>query len=102
MCDERFSGHPELWIGTLPPDEGPEGNVAMWREAESYLEHLAHMSERQDNEAILCALVDAYNRAIEERRRAEDLVKLHERWSERRIGGVHEPPPVIAPKGAAG
>jgi len=31
--------------------------------------------------------------------RAEDLLKLHERWSERPIGGVAEPEPVIAPKG---
>lgn len=45
-----------------------------------------------------CALVDAYNRCIEERRRAEDLLKLHERWSERPVGGVVEPEPVIVPK----
>ncbi len=104
MCDpisgEPTSGHEELWATSiLPPDQGPEGNVAMWREAESYLEHLAHMSDHQDNEAVTVALTDAYNRAIEERRRAEDLLKLRARWSERRIGGVTEPEPVIVPKG---
>ncbi len=103
MYDERTSGHEELWVtSTLPPDQGPEGNVRMWLEAEGYLEHLAHMSDHQDNEAVTVALVDAYNRCIEERRRAEDLLKLHERWAERRIGGVTEPEPVIAPKGRAG
>ena len=48
------------------------------------------------------ALTDAYNRCIEERRRAEDLLKLRRRWRERRIGGVHEPEPVVVPKGAEG
>jgi hypothetical protein len=43
--------------------------------------------------------VDAHNRCIEERRRAEDMLKLHERWAQPRIGGVVEPEPVIAPKG---
>ena len=38
------------------------------------------------NEGALCALTDAYNRCIEERRRAEDLLKLHQKWSERRVG----------------
>jgi len=28
---------------------------------------------------------------MEEYRRAEDLLKLHEKWSERRISGVEEP-----------
>jgi hypothetical protein len=30
--------------------------------------------------------VDAYNRCIEERGRSEDLLELHEKWSNRRIG----------------
>ena len=89
--DERTSGHPELWIPCLPADRGPEGNVEMWEEAESYLEHLCHMAERQDNDAVQVALADAYNRCIEERRRAKDLLKLHEKWAARRIGGVEEP-----------
>ena len=84
-------GHPELWIPDPPPDRGPEGNVEMWAEAESYLEHLANVSDRQDNEAITVALVDAYNRCVEERRRAEDLLALRKRWAERRIGGVVTP-----------
>ena len=70
----------------------------MWREAEEYLDYLAGRHEGNDNEAILAALTDAYNRCIEERRRAGDLLKLHERWSARRVGGVAEPEPVIAPK----
>ena len=89
--DERTSGHPELWISSLPPDRGPEGNVEMWEEAESYLDHLCHMAERQDNEAIQVALADSYNRCIEERRRAGDLLRLRKRWEARRIGGVAEP-----------
>ena len=43
------------------------------------------------NEGALCALTDAYNRCIEERRRAEDLLKLHNHWSQRPVGGVAEP-----------
>ena len=74
MCDEPTSGHEELWVGTLPPDQGPEGNLRMWEEAESYLDHLCNVAEsREPNEAITCALADCYNRCIEERRRAEDL-----------------------------
>ncbi len=101
MFDEPTSGHPELWLDgrTLPADLGPEENLKMWGEAERFLAYLAGEHEGNDNEAILVALTDAYNRCIEERRRAEDLLKLHERWSERRIGGVVEPPPVIVPKG---
>ncbi len=100
MYDERTSGHEELWVtSTLPPDQGPEGNVRMWRGAEDYLEYLANTSDHQDNEAVTVALTDSYNRCIEERRRAEDLLKLYERWSERPIGGVTEPEPVIVPKG---
>ena len=99
MCDERTSGHPELWIVGLPADRGPEGNAEMWREAEQYLDYLSGKHEGNDNEAVLAALTDAYNRCIEERRRAQDLLKLHQRWAERPIGGVAEPPPVIVPKG---
>ena len=94
MCSERTSGHPELWeaVSTLPEDRGPEGNLEMWREAEDYFDLLCKRHEGPDaNEAILQALVDTYNRCIEERRRAEDLLKLHEKWRERRIGGVLEP-----------
>ena len=72
----------------------------MWSEAESYPEHLANMGDRQRNDAITVALADAYNRAIEERRRAEDLLELRRRWRERPIGGVSEPEsPVRGPKG---
>ncbi|MDP8973345.1 MAG: hypothetical protein M3N45_09275 [Actinomycetota bacterium] len=104
MCDERTSGHPELWRAgaTLPADRGPEGNLKMWQEAEGYLDYLATKAEDADaagGEGAYVALVDAHNRCIEARRRAQDLVKLHERWSERRIGGVTEPKPVIVPKG---
>ncbi len=106
MCDEEMGGHPELWeaAGSLPSDRGPEGNLKMWEEAEEYLDYLAGRAEHKDTpggEAAYVALVDAYNRCVEERRRAEDLLKLHERWSERRIGGVAEPPPVVAPKGGS-
>jgi hypothetical protein len=70
----------------------------MWSEAEDYLELLMDRADRERNEAIDVALCDTYNRCIEERRRAEDLLKLHEAWSKRRIGGVVEPEPVIAPR----
>ena len=102
MCSEPTSGHEDLWIVSLPADRGPEGNLEMWREAEEYLDYLSGKHEGNDNEAILVALTDAYNRCIEERRRAEDLLKLRRRWRERRIGGVHEPEPVVVPKGAEG
>ena len=77
----------------------------MWQEAEEYLDYLASRAEHTDSpggEAAYTALVDAYNRCIEERRWAEDLLELHRRWAERRIGGVVEPDPVIAPKGQRG
>ncbi|MDP9440027.1 MAG: hypothetical protein M3P49_15020 [Actinomycetota bacterium] len=93
MCEGKTSGHSELWQAgsTLPADRGPEGNVKMWAEAEEELDHLCDMHERGPNEAILCALTDTYNRCIEERRRAQDLLELRKRWRERRIGGVVEP-----------
>ena len=104
MCDGQLGGHPDLWLAgaTLPADCGPEGNLEMWEEAEQFLNYLVERSEHKDapgGEAAYSALVDAWNRCVEERRRAEDLLKLHERWSERRIGGVGEPEPVIVPKG---
>ncbi len=93
MCEGETSGHRELWeaVGSLPPDRGPEGNVAMWLEAEEYLDELCGMHEANENEAVLTALADAYNRCLEERRRAQDLARLHKRWDQRRIGGVVEP-----------
>ncbi len=49
---------------------------------------------------MIVGLADVYNRCVEERRRAEELLKLRERWSERRIGGVAEPEdPVRGPEG---
>jgi len=102
MCDGALGGHPELWVTSLPADRGPEANLEMWEEAEEYLDFLCNRTEHdkaEGGEAAHCALVDAWNRCIEERRRAADLLKLHQRWSERRVGGVHEPEPVIVPKG---
>ena len=102
MCDVALAGHEDLWVTTIPPDQGPEGNLELWREAEEYLGFLCGKAEARGDggDGALCALVDAYNRVIEERRRAEDLLKLRERWAERRVGGVHEPEPIIVPKGA--
>ncbi len=94
MCEGRTTGHPELWISSLPGDRGPEENYLLWREAERVLDELCHEAEERGkdyNEGALCALVDAYNRCIEERRRAKDLLELHRKWSRRRIGGVQEP-----------
>ena len=105
MCEGQQSGHPELWLDgrTLPEDRGPEGNLEMWEEAEEYLDYLAHRAEHRDSpggEAALVALTDAYNRCIEERRRAEDLLRLHKAWRERRVGGVVDPgSPVRGPGG---
>ncbi len=87
----KTSGHEELWITSLPADHGPEGNYQMWLDAETMLEGLKDGAQAFGNEAVVCALVDAYNRCIEERRRARDLLELHRKWSERRIGGVEEP-----------
>ena len=103
MCDGASGGHPELWRegSALPADRGPMGNLEMWEEAEEYLGALAQMAESAHapgGEGALVALVDAYNRCIEERRRAGDLLKLHERYSERPIGGVVEPDPLIVPR----
>ena len=89
MC--RPAGHEELWVVTPPESGGPEADYRMWQEAESYLEHLMNMADAQHNDAISVALGDCYNRCIEERRRAGDLMALHHQWSLRRIGGVVEP-----------
>ena len=106
MCEGAFAGHEALWVTTIPPDQGPEGNLALWREAEEYLDALAQMAQGGNapgvHEGALCALVDAHNRVIEERRRAEDLLRLHERWAERPVGGVQEPEPIVVPRGAKG
>ncbi len=104
MFDEPLGGHPELWEAgsSLPADRGPEGNLKMWRMAEEHLDRFATKAEHADapgGEAAYTALVDARNRSVNERRRAEDLLKLHRRWSGRRIGAVREPSPVIAPEG---
>ena len=103
MCDVGLAGYPELWETSLPADRGPEGNLEMWREAERYLGGLCRTTEPMDapgGESAHCALVDAWNRCIEERRRAEDLLRLHEAWRARRVGGVIEPEsPVRGPKG---
>ncbi len=91
MCNRRLAGSPELWIPDVPESRGAEADYEMWREAESYLDYLCTKNERMENEAVVVALADAYNRCIEERRRAGDLMALHDRWSRRRIGGVQEP-----------
>lgn len=98
MCDGALGGHEDLWLTSIPSDKGPEGNLKMWSDAEDYLELLMDRADRERSEGIDVALCDAYNRCIEERRRAEDLLKLHARWRDRPIGGVVEPEPVIAPK----
>ena len=77
----------------------------MWADAEEYLDYLARRAEHKHSpggEAALVALTDAYNRCIEERRRAEDLLDLHRRWSRRPIGGLVEPEPIVAPEGPEG
>ncbi len=93
MCEGRPAAHAELWKvgGVFPESRGPEADYEMWREAESYLDHLCNLIESHTNEALQLALVDTYNRCIEERRRAGDLMALHDKWSRRRIGGVEEP-----------
>ena len=92
MNDYPSTGHEELWISCLPSDKGPEGNVQLWVEAEKVMDGLSEMSERSVwNEGVYCALVDGYNRCREERRRAEELLKIHERWDTRPIGGGNEP-----------
>lgn len=96
MTEERFAGSPELWISALPTDQGPEGNLQMWSDAEDILDGLCKMFEGPrvggvNTDGVTVALVDAYNRCLEERRRAEDLCKLRNAWESRRISGVAEP-----------
>lgn len=91
---DRPGGHEELWLTSIPSDRGPEGNLKMWEEAEEYLDYLCTKTEPVDaegGEAAHSALVDAWTRCVEERRRAEDLLKLHAAWARRRIGGAAEP-----------
>ena len=52
---------------------------------------LCDVVDRRQNNAVTVALANAYNRCIEERRRAKDLLELRKRWDERPIGGVAEP-----------
>jgi ElaB/YqjD/DUF883 family membrane-anchored ribosome-binding protein len=73
MCEGTPAGHPELWVSPIPRDRGPAGNVKLWREAEQVLDRMCSDAEDQGlefNEGALCALTEAYNRCIEERRRA--------------------------------
>ncbi len=99
MCEGRPGGHPELWVSPVPKDRGPEGNVQLWRGAEEILDRMCAEAEEKGfgfNDGALCALTDAYNRCIEERRRAEDLLKLHSHWARRPIGLVTEPESPVA------
>ncbi|MDQ3377995.1 MAG: hypothetical protein M3533_14035 [Actinomycetota bacterium] len=48
-----------------------------------------------ETEVAHVALVEAYNRCMEERRRAEDLCRLRKAWGSRRIGGVGEPESLV-------
>lgn len=100
MCSDGPAGHPELWEGVLvlPESKGPDKDYLMWQEAEGFFDHLCETHGDHKNEAVVTALADAYTRCIEERRRAMDLLVLHERWSKRRIGGVEEPEPAIIPE----
>jgi hypothetical protein len=95
MTEERFTGSPDLWLTSLPSDRGPEGNVELWADAEAILDGLCDLFDGPrkglETEGAHVALVDAYNRCVEERRRCEDLLKLHKAWESRRVGGVVEP-----------
>jgi hypothetical protein len=64
---------------TLPESRGTEADLKLWQEAELELDFLCCRHEdRGANEAVYMALMDTHNRCIEERRRAEDLLKLRE------------------------
>lgn len=91
MCNRRLAGSPELWITDVPESRGAEADYAMWEEAEAFFDKLYSVHEAHANDAVITALGDVYNRCIEERRRAGDLMALHDKWSRRRIGGVEEP-----------
>jgi len=76
MEDYKTTGSEELWISSMPQDRRPEGNLKLWRDAEDVLDGLCKMYEFGDTERggiehedVHQALVDVYNRAIEERRR---------------------------------
>lgn len=57
----------------------------MWEEAEHYLEHPCdHPDAQRGDDAIAVALADAYDRCIEERRRAQEIDELRKRWRRRR------------------
>ncbi len=92
---EQLAGSEDLWISSLPQDRGPEGNVQLWADAESILEGLMKLFDEPragiETEGANTAITDAYNRCIEERRRAQDMCKLRKAWEARRVGGVHEP-----------
>ena len=95
----QLAAHPELWGATSIRVEsrGPEVDLKMWEEAENILDTLCYQHEHSlANDAVQMALVDTYNRCVEERRRAEELLKLRKVWASRRIGGVEEPKSVIA------
>ena len=93
MAVPRFAPGERVWISVGPADRGPEGNHQMWLEAETMLEGLKDGVQAFGNEALVCALLDAYERAGEERRRAHVLLELHRQQEEaaRKIGGVQEP-----------
>ncbi len=91
MCNRRLAGSPELWITDVPESRGPEADRAMWEEAEAFFDKLYSVHEAHENDGVITALGDVYNRCIEERRRAGDLMALHDKWSRRQIGGVEEP-----------
>lgn len=82
------AGHPELWRGasTLPETKGLLADLKMWEEAESHLESMLELADHQPNPAVILALTDSYNRLVEERRRAEELLGLREKWARRPIG----------------
>jgi hypothetical protein len=91
--EERFTGSDDLWLASLPLDRGPEENLKLWKNAEAVLDGLSKAYEKftamsWEYEGAYVALVDAYNRCIEERRRCEDLLKLHKKWESRPIGAV--------------
>lgn len=96
MCGSgQKCGHPDLWLCELADSRGVETDLQMWREAELFLDHLCNLYEGHHNEGVVMALADAYNRCIEERRRFNDLARLHKVWASRGVGGVHEPPSAV-------
>ncbi len=89
MREGKIAAHPELWPtgGPFPESAGPEADYRMWREAETFFDHLYSLHEDHKNEAVVLALYDVYLRCAEERDRAGDLMALHDKWSRRGIGG---------------